>query len=52
MLIILKTAICTSISFVHALFGLMVSSGMEWNGVGYIYVLLFGFTKSEWNEME
>jgi hypothetical protein len=28
------------------MFGLVESGGMEWNGVGYYYVPLFGFAKN------
>jgi hypothetical protein len=34
------------------MFGLVVCGGMEWNGVGYYYVSLFGFVKKRWNGME
>jgi len=33
------------------MFGLMVSGGMEWNGVGWSHIPLFRFVKKEWNEM-
>jgi hypothetical protein len=34
------------------MFGLMESDGMEWNGVGWNHVPLFGFVNKEWNGME
>jgi hypothetical protein len=34
------------------MFGLVVCGGMEWNGVGYSHVPLFGFVNNEWNGME
>ena len=30
----------------------MESDGIEWNGVGWSHVPLFGFVKKEWNGME
>jgi len=35
----------------RAMFGLVVSGGMEWNGVGWSHIPLFGFVKKEWNGM-
>jgi len=34
------------------MFGLVESGGMEWNGVGWSHIPLFGFVKKEWNGME
>jgi len=34
------------------MFGSVVCGGMEWNGVRYNIIPLFGFVISEWNGME
>ena len=34
------------------MFGLMVSGGMEWNGVGWSHIPLSDFKKNEWNGMK
>jgi len=35
-----------------AMFGLVENDGMDWNGMGWFNILLFGFVKNVWNGME